>query len=69
MEENTETLFLDKNGVPKNFVCDICGCATKVQFEGAEPNTCEMCMPLEVEIDNEDCTYYHIGSRHFDYDE
>lgn len=67
MDDNG-TLFLDEDGVPKNFVCDICGCATKVQFEGAEPNTCEMCMPLEA-ADDEDCGYYRTKSRHFDLDE
>ena len=60
-----ETPNLDKD----TFVCNICGCATKVQFEGAEPNTCEMCMPLEVEADEEDCGYHCTRSRHFDLDE
>lgn len=66
--ENNETLFLDGNGVPKSFVCDICGCLTKVQFEGAEQNVCEMCLPLE-EPDDEDYGY-NCGRRYnFDLDE
>ena len=68
MEQNNETLFLDKNGTPKNFVCDICGCLTKVAYEGAEPNTCEMCLPLQ-EPDDDDCGYWRAKSRHFDYDD
>lgn len=30
----------------KNFVCEICGQTTPKECEGAEPNTCAMCMPL-----------------------
>lgn len=69
MEQNDETLFLDKNGTPKNFACEICGCMTKVAYEGAEPNTCEMCLPLEAEPDEEDCGYHSTRSRYFGLDD
>lgn len=29
----------------KNFVCEICKKKTPKQYEGAEPHTCEECMP------------------------
>lgn len=29
----------------ETFVCEICHCKTPKQYEGTEPNTCEMCMP------------------------
>lgn len=69
MEQSEETLFLDKNGTPKNIVCDICGCLTRVPFEGAEPEMLEMCLPLEDEADDEDCGYYRTKSRYFNYDD
>lgn len=28
------------------FVCEICKCHTPKRYEGAEPNTCQQCMPL-----------------------
>ena len=28
------------------FKCEICKCKTPLKYEGAEPNTCEMCMPI-----------------------
>jgi ribosome-binding protein aMBF1 (putative translation factor) len=28
------------------FICEICGCKTPKIYEGAEPNTCEDCMPF-----------------------
>lgn len=67
MEDNGETLFLDKNGNCKHIVCEICGTEELVQFEGAEPNTCAMCLPLEP--DEEDCGYHDTRTRHFDYDD
>lgn len=29
------------------FICEICHCETPKRCEGAEPNTCAMCMPCE----------------------
>ena len=69
MEKNQETLFLDKNDTPKNIVSDFGGCLTRVAFEGADPETLEMCLPLENDIDDEDCGYYRTKSRHFNYDD
>lgn len=68
MKEQDETVFLDKNGNCKYFVCDICGNEELVQYEGAEPNTCAMCMPL-AEADDEDCVCFHSRSHNFDFDE
>ena len=67
-QNENESVFLDKDGNHKFFVCDICGSQELVPFEGAEPNTCAMCMPI-AEPDNEDCGSVHIRGRHFDYDE
>lgn len=52
----------------KTFVCEICGCETSIEHEGAEPNTCENCLPLR-ERDEEDCGYYRTRSRQIDYDD
>lgn len=30
------------------FECEICKCLTPKKYEGTEPNTCEMCMPLNL---------------------
>ena len=30
----------------KFFICEICHEKTPIECEGAEPNTCAMCMPL-----------------------
>lgn len=68
MKEQDETIFLDKNGNYKYFVCDICGNEELVQYEGAEPNTCAMCLPLS-EPDEENCGYSQTRSRYFDLDE
>lgn len=68
MKEQDETVFLDKNRNCKYFVCDICGNEELVQYEGAEPNTCAMCMPL-TEADDEDCVCFHSRSHNFDFDE
>lgn len=35
----------------KTFVCEICGCITPVECEGADPNTCADCNPIRVDID------------------
>ena len=53
--EGNETIYTDKNGNNKYFVCEICGCETLVPFEGAEPNVCAMCLPLEIAEEN--CDY------------
>lgn len=31
----------------KTFICEICHKETPIHCEGAEPNTCAMCMPIE----------------------
>lgn len=33
----------------KYFRCEICGCEVPNECEGAEPNTCAECMPLDTE--------------------
>lgn len=33
------------------FKCEICGCITPVECEGAAPNVCASCLPLEEEED------------------
>ena len=34
------------------FICEICGCKTHKNYEGSEPNTCEVCMPKIKEYRN-----------------
>lgn len=34
----------------ETFICEICGVETPVEYEGSEPNTCCMCMPI-IDID------------------
>jgi ribosome-binding protein aMBF1 (putative translation factor) len=35
----------------ENFKCEICGCITPVEREGAEPNVCASCLPIKEEED------------------
>lgn len=40
------TLKRRKKMQEEMFVCEICKCHTPKRYEGAEPNTCQQCMPL-----------------------
>lgn len=35
------------------FICEICHCRTPKSAEGSEPNTCNMCMPVEPASDSD----------------
>lgn len=43
VNEDTTNIYLPKK---RKFVCEICKCKTPIECEGAEPNTCADCMPL-----------------------
>lgn len=36
----------------KFFYCEICGCETPYEFEGADPHTCADCNPVRIEIED-----------------
>ena len=36
----------------KCFYCDICGCITPYEYEGADPDTCADCNPIRIEIED-----------------
>ena len=35
----------------KTFTCEICGCITPYEYEGADPHTCADCNPVIIEIE------------------
>ena len=55
MHKNTKDIEWDKiqNYKKESFVCEICKCETPKIYEGSEPNTCSMCMPLEEQGEND----------------
>ena len=49
MHKSTNDIEWNKiqNYKKESFICEICKCETPKLYEGSEPNTCAMCMPLE----------------------
>lgn len=40
--------YYEKN--VKCFICEICGCETPYEYEGADPYTCADCNPVRIEF-------------------
>lgn len=50
-KENFAMAFINPKKVNTHFICEICHCVTPIEFEGGEPNTCAMCVPLSFNND------------------